>query len=161
MQRRTTLQMTADNLPFDIWEHVFLCLPPLDMAGLNGASVMARQYATLAKVSRHFNGLVQPCWDRLADDVGEMIAACDLRAFIEARDHLPAWHNFFERMQLQQYDMVHLACDHHGPECRKCPGLPTLGRPRILLLAACQTSVGMPCTALGRSSSEVTCLLPA
>lgn len=135
--------MTAENLPFDIWAHVFLHLPRLDMAGLNGASVMSRQYATLSEVCQHFNSLAQQCWDKLADEVGETVAACDLRAFIEARDHLPAWNNFFGRMQLQEYDMVHLACDHHGPECRKSPGLPTLGRfhdcPYVSLLSLCQS----------------------
>lgn len=118
---------TSSSLPSDIWGNVFNKLPALDIAGLNGPSVLARQYATLAQVSRHFNSFVQPCWDRLSDAVGEMIASCDLGGFINDRDHMPAWHNFFEQMKLKEYDMVHLASDHCSVPYRRCPGLPTLG----------------------------------
>ena len=121
------LEMALGSLPSVVWGHVFEQLPTLDIAGINGASVLARQYATLAQVSQHFNTLVQPCWDILAEHVGEMIAACDLAGFINDRDHLSAWNNFYERMALKEYIMAHLASDHPCLASRKCPGLPTLG----------------------------------
>ena len=116
-----------DILPLGVWEQVFSHLPQLDMAGLHGASVLSRQNATLASVSRDFNVMVQSCWDRLAEDVQEMIAACNIKDFVHQRAHVPAWHNFYERMQLQEFQMAHLDGDFWCSETRRCPGLPPLG----------------------------------
>ena len=116
-----------DILPLGIWEQILSHLPQLDMAGLHGASVLSRQNATIAGVCRQFNIMVQLRWDHLARDVQEMIAACNLKDFVHQRDHVPAWHNLYERLQLKDFQLAHLDSSFWCSETRRCPGLCPLG----------------------------------